>query len=85
MFTDSSDDIISSICRYVHHVINSGIENGEQICRDIIDNIINYIRKYVVSWISSIGGWVSNDVTLISYVLAFILISPERIVMTSLN
>ena len=47
--------------RYIHHIINKGIEGGEDICREIINSIISFVRVTVVSWIKSIGGWVSRD------------------------
>lgn len=43
--------------RYIHHIINKGIEGGEDICREIINSIISFVRVTVVSWIKSIGGW----------------------------
>ncbi|XP_063694861.1 apoptosis regulator R1-like [Bolinopsis microptera] len=43
--------------RYISHLVNNGIENAEDICRQIMSSIIKYIKDYVVAWIKSIGGW----------------------------
>eukprot|EP00116_Pleurobrachia_bachei_P007976 sb/3468238/ len=46
---------------YVHRIFNDGVENAEEICRQIIAKIVDYIKKYVVVWVRSLGGWSDPD------------------------
>jgi len=42
---------------YIHHLINTGVDNAESIGRAIIARIVEYMKSHVSTWIASIGGW----------------------------
>lgn len=42
---------------YIHHLINTGVDQAESIGRQIIAKIVEYMKEHVSTWIASIGGW----------------------------